>query len=124
MAPNKPKKVKRTERPFKPGDPDGMLPEDLIPQCGTGKEKQIDIHVASTGTLQLFDPAPPDSGAHFPELVKLTRQLNAVFNKTAKPALARRRRTTGLKNLEVTIALVKGQLYITYARRDPRRPPR
>ena len=118
------KKPKRTERPFKPGDPDAMLIDDVLPQCGVGKETQIDIHVASTGTLQLFDVATPASGAHFPELVKLTRELNAVFNRTAKPALARRRKESGVKTLEVTIALVKGELYITYARRDPKRPPR
>src|SRR5690349_6458275 len=107
-----PKKPKRTERPFKPGDPDAMLIDDVLPQCGVGKETQIDIHVAASGTLQLFDIAPQDSGARFPELVKLTRELNAVFNKTAKPALDRRRKATGLKTLEVTIALVQGELYI------------
>ena len=118
------KKPKRTERPFKPGDPDAMLIDDVIPQCGVGKETQIDIHVAANNTLQLFDIAAPDSGAHFPELAKLTGELNAVFNKAAKPALDRRRRETGMKTLEVTIALVKGQLYITYARRVRKKPTR
>ena len=111
--------AKRTVRPFKPGDPDALDIEDVIPKCGVGKDDQYDIHEgpAPTRNLQLFDIAPPDSGAHFPELAKLTRELNAVFNKRAKPALARRRKQSGLKKLEVTLAFVKGHLYITYAHR-------
>ena len=117
------KKKKRTERPFKPGNPDALDINDVIPVCGEGKEIQIDIHEAPgpSKNLALFDIAPQDSGAHFPELAKLTRGLNAAFNKSVKPALARRRRETGMKTLEVTIALVKGQLYITYARRVRKR---
>jgi hypothetical protein len=120
------KPKKRTERPFKPGDPDALDINDVIPQCGVGNETQIDIHEdpAPKKNLQLFDIAPPDSGAHFPELAKLTRELNAVFYKGARPALDRRRREFGVKNLEVTIALVKGQLYITYARRVRKKPTR
>jgi len=119
------KKKKRTERPFKPGDPDALDINDVIPTCGVGKEIQIDIHESgSNNHLALFDIAPQDSGVHFPELAKLTRALNAVFDKGARPALKRRRRETGLKNLEVTLALVKGQLYITYARRVRKRPTR
>ena len=113
----KPKKPKRTERPFKPGDPDALDINDVLPQCGVGKETQIDIHVSSTNqALALFDVPPPDSGIYFPELARLTRKLNTAFNAAARPALNRRRREYGLKTLEVTIALVKGQLYITYAR--------
>jgi hypothetical protein len=124
--PQKKKKKKRTERPFKPGNPDALDINDVIPVCGEGKEVQIDVHVvsASTNNLALFDIAPQNSGVHFPELAGVTRELNAVFNKRVKPALDRRRRETGIKKLEVTIALVKGQLYITYARRVRKRPTR
>lgn len=117
----KPKKPKRTERPFKPGDPDALDINDVLPQCGVGEETQIDIHFTNN-TLALFDVPPADSGVYFPELAKLTRKLNTAFNAGARPALARRRREFGVKRLEVTIALVKGRLYITYAR--PVRKPR
>jgi hypothetical protein len=66
--------------------------------------------------FMLFDIAPPKSGVYFPELARLSRKLNTAFQKDAWPALNRRRKEYGLKSLEVTLALVKGRLYITYAR--------
>ena len=104
-----PKKEVREERPFQ-SELDTPFPDDL-PQCGVGEDKQIDVHDA-----KLFDIAARDSGLYFKELAGLTRKLNGVFRREARAFLRKKQRDLKDKTIELTIALYKGGLYLTYAR--------
>jgi hypothetical protein len=103
------KKKVRKERPFRPAL-DGPFP-DSLPECGVGSEKQIDVH----GT-RLFDVAARDSGVYFKELAQLTRKLNGVFGRDGRAFLRKKQKDLQDKTIELTIALYKGGLYLTYAR--------
>lgn len=102
------KKV-RKERPFRSAL-DGPFP-DSLPVCGLGTDKQIDVHVTS-----LFDVATRGDGVYFPDLAGLTRRLNALFRRQAGALLRKKQREVGDKSLEVTLALYRGGLYLTYAK--------
>jgi hypothetical protein len=104
-----PKKV-RVERPFRAAI-DGPLP-DSPNECGVGEEKQIDIHDLKT----LFDIPWLSSSLYFRELAGLTKKLNAVFAREAPAFLRKKQKEDGDKTIELTIALYKGGLYLTYAR--------
>jgi hypothetical protein len=106
------KKV-RKERPFQSAL-DGPFP-DSLPECGVGKDKQIDVHT------KLFDVATSATGVYFPDLVRLTRKLNAVFAREAPALLRRKQREEKDKTIELTIALTRGGLYLTYAKPVRRR---
>lgn len=101
------KKV-RKERPFQSAL-DGPFPGSL-PECGVGKDKQIDVHT------KLFDVAARDSGVYFPELAGLTGKLNAVFAREGRAFLRKKQRDLKDKTIELTIALYKGGVYLTYAK--------
>ena len=98
----------RKERPFQSAL-DGPFPTSL-PECGVGKDKQIDVHT------KLFDVAASASGVYFPELVRLTKKLNDVFAREGPALLRKKQREVKDKTIELTIALYKGGLYLTYAR--------
>src|SRR6476620_4311694 len=106
------KKV-RKERPFQSAL-DGPFP-DSLPECGVGKDKQIDVHT------KLFDVAVRDSGVYFPELAGLTKRLNGVFAREAPALLRKKQRELNDKTIELTIALTRGGLYLTYAKPVRRR---
>jgi hypothetical protein len=101
-------KTVRKERPFRPAL-DGPFP-DSLPECGVGSDKQIDVHT------KLFDVAERDSGVYFPELAQLTKKLNAVFAREGRTLLRKKQRDLKDKTIELTIALSKGGLYLTYAK--------
>ena len=103
----------RKERPFRSAL-DGPFP-DSLPECGVGTDKQIDVHT------KLFDLATSASGVYFPELVRLTKKLNAVFAREGPALLRKKQREVKDKTLELTIALTRGGLYLTYARPVRRR---
>jgi hypothetical protein len=103
----------RKERPFRSAL-DGPFP-DSLPECGVGTDKQIDVHT------KLFDVATSASGVYFPELVRLTKKLNAVFAREGPALLRKKQREVKDKTLELTIALTRGGLYLTYARPVRRR---
>jgi hypothetical protein len=107
MAGKTGKKV-RKERPFRPAE-DGPFP-DSLPECGVGSQKQIDVHT------KLFDVAARNSSVYFPELAQLTGKLNAVFRREAGALLRKKQKEVGDKSIELTIALSKGGLYLTYAK--------
>jgi len=98
----------REERPFRSAL-DGPFPTSL-PECGVGSEKQIDVHT------KLFDVAPRDSGVYFKELAQLTKKLNGVFRRDAGALLRKKQKELQDKSIELTIALYRGGLYLTYAR--------
>jgi hypothetical protein len=102
------KKPARKTRPFRSAL-DGPFP-DSLPVCGLGKDKQIDVHT------KLFDVAARDSGVYFPELAGLTGKLNAVFTREGRPLLRKKQREVKDKTIELTIALYKGGVYLTYAK--------
>ena len=107
MAGKKPKKV-RKERPFRSAL-DGPFPESL-PVCGLGEDKQIDVHGS-----RLFDVATRDGGVYFKELAQLTRKLNGVFGREGRALLRKKQKDLKDKSIQLTIALYKGGLYLTYA---------
>ena len=86
-----------------------------LPVCGVGKDKQIDVHGS------LFDLPGARTGLYFKELVQLTRELNAVFRRQARSMLRETQKRYGDKSIQITIALWKGGLYLTYARPARRR---
>ena len=102
------KKEVRKERPFQSAL-DGPFP-DSLPECGVGKDKQIDVHT------KLFDVATRNGGVYFPELVRLTKKLNGVFAREGRAMLRKKQRDLQDKSIELTIALYKGGLYLTYAK--------
>jgi hypothetical protein len=101
------KKV-RKERPFQSAL-DGPFP-DSLPECGVGKDKQIDVHT------KLFDVASRNGGVYFPDLVRLTKKLNAVFAREGRPLLRKKQRELKDNSIELTIALYDGGVYLTYAK--------
>ena len=111
------KKV-RKERPFRPAE-DGPFP-DSLPECGVGTQKQIDVH----DKKKLFDIAPRDSSLYFEELARLTKRLNDVFQRDAGVMLRKKQEKLQDKSIELTIALSKGGLYLTYAKPVRKRPQR
>jgi hypothetical protein len=96
-------------RPFR-SDLDGPFP-DSLPECGLGEDKQVDLHPS-----RLLDVATPKTGVYFPELVRLTKKLNAVYAQEGPALLRKKQREVKDKTLELTIALTRGGLYLTYAR--------
>ena len=96
-------------RPFR-SDLDGPFP-DSLPECGLGEDKQIDLHPS-----KLFDVATLKTGVYFPELVRLTKKLNGVFAREGPAMLRKKQRELKDKTIELTIALTRGGLYLTYAR--------
>jgi hypothetical protein len=98
----------RKERPFQSAL-DGPFPTSL-PECGVGKDKQIDVHT------KLFDVATRATGVYFPELVRLTKKLNDVFAREGPALLRKKQREVKDKTIELTIALTRGGLYLTYAK--------
>jgi hypothetical protein len=102
------KKV-RKERPFRSAL-DGPFP-DSLPECGVGTDKQIDVHVT-----RLFDVATRGNGVYFPELARLTGNLNAVFRREGGALLRKKQKEVRDKSIELTIALYRGGLYLTYAK--------
>lgn len=96
-------------RPFR-SDLDGPFP-DSLPECGLGEDKQIDLHPS-----KLFDVATRASGVYFPELVRLTKKLNGVFAREGPALLRKKQRALKDKTIELTIALTRGGLYLTYAK--------
>ena len=103
-----PKKEVREERPFR-SDLDAPFPDGL-PECGVGEDKQIDVHD------NLFDLPARDSGLYFKELAGLTKKLNGVFRREGRAFLRKKQKDLKDKTIELTIALYKGGLYLTYAR--------
>ena len=101
------KKV-RKERPFR-SDLDGPFP-DSLPECGVGTDKQIDVH-----DTKLLDVATRSTGVYFPELARLTKKLNGVFAREGPALLRKKQREQKDKTIELTIALTRGGLYLTYA---------
>ena len=110
------KKV-RKERPFRSAL-DGPFPTSL-PECGVGSDKQIDVHDS-----RLFDVAARESGVYFKELAGLTRKLNGVFRRDGRASLLKKQKDLQDKSIQLTIALYKGGLYLTYARPVRRRSQR
>ena len=106
-------KTVRKERPFRSAL-DGPFP-DSLPVCGLGNDKQIDVHT------KLFDVAAPKSGVYFKELAGLTKKLNGVFAREGRPLLRKKQRELKDSTIELTIALYKGGLYLTYAKPVRRR---
>jgi hypothetical protein len=106
-------KTVRKERPFRSAL-DGPFP-DSLPVCGLGNDKQIDVHT------KLFDVAAQNSGVYFKELAGLTKKLNGVFAREGRPLLRRKQRELKDDSIELTIALYKGGLYLTYAKPVRRR---
>jgi hypothetical protein len=102
------KKPVRKERPFRSAL-DGPFP-DSLPVCGLGSDKQIDVHT------KLFDVAAQNSGVYFKELVGLTRKLNGVFGREGRALLRKKQKDLKDNTIELTIALYKGGLYLTYAK--------
>lgn len=101
-------KTVRKERPFRSGL-DGPFP-DSLPVCGLGSDKQIDVHT------KLFDVATANSGVYFKELAGLTKKLNAVFAREGRALLRKKQRELKDNTIELTIALTRGGLYLTYAK--------
>jgi hypothetical protein len=101
----------RKMRPFTPGT------NDNFPMCGSGAKKQFEIieepKPKPPKATALFDM--PSRGSSFPELVSLTKRLNAVFNRFAWRHLDNKRKSTGEKRLEITMALDRDRFYLTYA---------
>lgn len=112
----RPKKV-RKERPFR-SDLDGPFP-DSLPVCGLGSDKQIDVH-----NSRLFDVATRAGGLYFKELVQLTGKLNGIFLRDGRACLLRKQKELDDKSIQLTIALYKGGLYLTYAKPVRRRAKR
>ena len=110
------KKV-RKERPFRSAL-DGPFP-DSLPECGVGTDKQIDVH-----DTKLFDVATSNSGVYFPELAGLTKKLNDVFAREGPALLRKKQAEVKDKTIELTIALTRGGLYLTYAKPVRKRGPR
>jgi hypothetical protein len=102
------KKV-RKERPFRSAL-DGPFP-DSLPVCGLGEDKQIDVHDS-----RLFDVAARNSGVYYRELAQLTKKLNGVFRRDGRALLLKKQRDLKDKSIQLTIALYKGGLYLTYAK--------
>ena len=117
----KPKKPERKERPFTPASPPHpeLKPLHEFPICGQGTQTQIDIH-----KLVLFDVASRDSGVYFRELVPLTKKLNDVFRREGRRHLRKMQKDMRDKSIELTIALCRGGLYLTYAKPVRRRAKR
>jgi hypothetical protein len=102
----------RKRRPFTPGT------KDKLPVCGSGRSQQYEIVAEpkppkAPKALLLLDM--PHKGSSFPELVNLTKRLNKAFDKPALRCLQRKRKSTGEKTLEMTLALDRGRFYVTYA---------
>jgi hypothetical protein len=107
----------RKERPFR-SDLDGPFP-DSLPVCGLGSDKQIDVH-----NSLLFDVATRAGGLYFKELAQLTTKLNGVFRREGRAYLLKKQKDLGDKSIQLTIALYKGGLYLTYAKLVWKRAPR
>ncbi len=104
-------------RPFR-SDLDGPFP-DSLPVCGLGEDKQIDLHAS-----RLFDVATRKSGVYFKDLVGLTRKLNTVFAREGPTFLRKKQRELKDNTIELTIALTRGGLYLTYAKPARKRAQR
>ena len=63
------------------------------------------LHVATRAT-----------GVYFPELVRQTKKLNAVFAREGPALLRKKQAEVKDRTLELTIALTRGGLYLTYAK--------
>jgi hypothetical protein len=113
------KKKKRKERPFQSAADAPFPPPDNLPECGVGKDKQIDVHDS-----KLFDVAARDSGVYFRELDALTKKLNQVFARDGRTCLSKKQKELGDRSIQLTIALYKGGLYLTYARPARKRTQR
>lgn len=96
-------------RPFRSAL-DGPFP-DSLPVCGLGEDKQVDLH-----SNRLFDVATRGNGVYFKDLVQLTKDLNAVFRRDGPRLLRKKQQELGDKSIELTIAVYRGGLYLTYAK--------
>ena len=76
-----------------------------------GSDKQIDVH-----GFRLFDVATRAGGVYFKELAQLTKKLNGVFRRDGRAYLLKKQKELGDKSIQLTIALYKGGLYLTYAK--------
>jgi hypothetical protein len=97
-----------------------------FPLCGRGKESQISVPDPPKPPKAATLFHMPHSGSSFPELVALTKRLNAVFSRDAWRCLSQKRELIREKTLEITFAFDRGRLYLTYAIpvRKPRRAAR
>ena len=109
-------KTVRKERPFRSAL-DGPFP-DSLPVCGLGTDKQIDVHT------KLFDVATRGNGVYFKELAGLTKKLNGVFAREGPAFLRKKQKDLKDNTIELTIALTRGGLYLTYAKPARKRAAR
>ena len=110
----------RKTRPFKFNPKPG--PGKPIGACGIGRYKQIDIHFADTDDLSLLDIAKPtQKHLYAPELASLSRQLNTLFEKEGRACVEKVRREEQDNSIQLTMALVRGSLYLAYARPSTKR---
>jgi hypothetical protein len=65
---------------------------------------------------KLFDVAARGSSIYFKELAQLTNKLNTVFGREGPRLLREKQKDLKDKTIELTIALYKGGLYLTYAK--------
>jgi hypothetical protein len=93
------------KRPFWPAGGDSPY---LYPVCGVGPKIQYDQHA-----LVLF-PLPPRGIPQYGELISLSRELNKVFKAKGMKILDREKKKSGIKDLQITVAEVKGNLCLSF----------
>jgi len=100
---------KRKDRPYEPGDPNSPFIDCLLPKCGSGSGTQID-----TG-ITLLNLAPEGTNIYDSELSSLSNKINSLFKQEAQRLLSRKQEEVGNKYVQITLALYRGGLYLTYA---------
>jgi hypothetical protein len=100
-----------------------LSPDDALPPgnyCGIGEDNCIMMLQRDPSTKEvrysLFDIPPEKSSFYFPELVELAKKLNDTFEKEISQYVKERRSETKDESIEVSVALVKGQAYLTYTK--------
>jgi len=104
-------------RPKRPAGPDDPTWYDM---CGEGNDMQMDIHPRRTtptkpSDYQMFSIFKKGTRNYFPELVKVSKQINKILQKEAVPYLIKRQKKENIQSLEITIGFSQGHLYLTYA---------
>ena len=80
---------------------------------------QIDTHLSPNRITFFSVPARRTKMRH-PELVTLAKRVNALLQREGMAHLRKKRRETGIKNLELTVCILPEGVFLTYVRPSAR----
>jgi hypothetical protein len=80
-----------------------------------GDQFQIDTHFSSN-RIEFFRVPPPRTKLRHPELVTLAKRVNALLQREGMAHLRKKRRETGIRDLELTVCMLPEGVFLTYVR--------